>query len=114
MRKQTTLWLTVIAMVALVQSSAVLASGAIKPGGAVNPRDAYVQGKSLTYEKLVCDACPIPRSGLNKDRAMSLKNSLEARDESSKPGTPDDEHIKVLDRDEQEVVHYFLKRRFKL
>lgn len=107
-------WFAVIVMVALLQTSTVLASGTIKPGGAVNPRDAYVQGKALTYQKLVCEGCPIPRNGLNKDRASSLKNSLEARDEVDKPGTPDDEHIKVLDRDEQEMVHYFLKRRFKL
>lgn len=114
MRKLTALGLAIVAMVALLQASAVFASGSIKPGGAVSPRDAYVQGKALTYKKLVCDGCPIAKGGLNEDRAISLKNSLEARDEAEKPGTADDENIKVLDRDEQEMVHYFLKRRFKL
>lgn len=103
----------ITAILAFVQSS-VHASGSIKPGGAINPRDAYVQGKALTFQKLVCKSCPLQKNELDRDRAESLKNSLEARDEANKPGTPDDEHIKVLDRDEQEMVHYYLKRRFKL
>ena len=95
-------------------TTSIVASGSIKPGGAISPRDAYVQGKALTHKKLVCASCPITNSELDRDRAISLKNSLEARDEATKPGTPDDEHIKVLERDEQEMVHYYLTRRFKL
>lgn len=45
---------------------------------------------------------------------MSLKDSLEARDEAVKPGTADDDHIHALERDEQELVHFYLTRRFKL
>ena len=106
-------WIAVGVVAALVQSS-VLASGSIRPGGSISPRDAYTQGKALTFQKLVCASCPIAQGELNRERAMSLKNSLEARDEAVKPGTPDDDHIKVLGRDEQEMVHYYLKRRFKL
>ena len=51
---------------------------------------------------------------MNRDRALSLKMSLEARDEADKPGTADDDHIQRLERDEQEVVHYYLTRRYKL
>lgn len=113
MRLNIATWIVVCTVTALIQSS-VYASGSIRPGGAISPRDAYTQGKALTFQKLVCATCPISKGELNRERAVSLKNSLEARDESVKPGTPDDEHIKVLDRDEQEMVHYYLKRRFKL
>ena len=106
-------WLVAAAAVVLLQSSA-LASGSITAGGAISPRDAYVQGKALTFKKLVCSGCPIAKGALDRERAQSLKNSLEARDEAEKPGTPDDQHIAVLERDEQEVVHYFLTRRYKL
>lgn len=82
-------------------------------------------GKALTFQKLVCPSCPLKAGDLTKERAMSLKNSLEARDGTNKPGTPDDEHIAVLcpgsratgcdgKPDEQELVHYYLKRRFKM
>lgn len=103
----------------------VFASGSISAGGGINPRDAYTRGKALTFKKLVCSACPIQRGELDKTRAQSLKNSLEARDTETKPGTPDDEHIQVLcpgtrgtacadSGDEQELVHYYLTRRYKL
>lgn len=113
MQRNTGPWVAGAVVVALLQSSA-LASGSIAAGGAISPRDAYTQGKALTFQKLVCASCPIQKGGLNRERALSLKNSLEARDEADKPGTPDDDHIKVLGRDEQEMVHYFLTRRYKL
>lgn len=97
----------------LLQSS-VLASGSITAGGAISLRDAYTQGKALTFKKVACSTCPIERGALDRERAQSLKNSLEARDEAVKPGTEDDEHIDVLERDEQELVHYYLTRRYKL
>lgn len=106
-------WAVVVLAATLLQVSAT-ASGSIKAGGGISPRDAYVQGKALTYGKLVCAGCPIARDALDRDRAASLKASLEARDEAVKPGTPDDGHIGVLERDEQEMVHYFLTRRFRL
>ena len=90
------------------------ASGTIAAGKGVNPRDAYTKGKALTFEKLVCSSCPLQKRDLDRDRALSLKNSLEARDEAEKPGTPDDEHINALERDEQEFVHFYLTRRYKL
>lgn len=106
-------WVAAAVVAALVQMP-VLASGSIKAGGAISPRDAYMQGKALTFQKLVCASCPIQKGALNRDRALSLKMSLEARDEANKPGTPDDDHIQRLERDEQEVVHYYLTRRYKL
>ena len=106
-------WAVAVVVGALLQTSA-MASGSIKAGGAISPRDAYMQGKALTFQKLVCASCPIQKGALNRDRALSLKMSLEARDEANKPGTPDDDHIQRLERDEQEVVHYYLTRRYKL
>ncbi len=120
---------TMIGVVALVVLGALWqvsasASGSISIGGGISPRDAYTQGKQLTFKKLVCSSCPIQRSELDQTRAQSLKNSLEARDAETKPGTPDDEHIQVLcpgsqgadcdSVDEQELVHYYLTRRYKL
>lgn len=106
-------WIAV-AVVGVLLHAEAMASGSIKAGGAISPRDAYMQGKALTFAKLVCPSCPIQKGGLNRDRAASLKASLEARSEPDKPGTPDDGHIQVLERDEQEVVHYYLTRRYRL
>ena len=108
----------------LLQASAY-ASGSLSTGQGISARSAYAMGKALTFQKLVCPSCPLKAADLTKERAMSLKNSLEARDAASKPGTPDDEHITVLcpgsrasdcdgKPDEQELVHYYLKRRFKM
>ena len=108
----------------LLQASAY-ASGSISAGKGINPRDAYTMGKALTFQKLVCPSCPLQKRDLDRDRALSLKNSLEARDEAEKPGTADDENIAVLcpgagdamcegKPDEQELVHFYLNRRYKL
>ena len=108
----------------LLQASAY-ASGSLSTGQGISARSAYAMGKALTFQKLVCPSCPLKAADLTKERAMSLKNSLEARDAANKPGTPDDEHIAVLcpgsraggcdgKPDEQELVHYYLKRRFKM
>ncbi len=108
----------------LIQAS-VYASGSISAGKGINPRDACTMGKALTFEKLVCASCPLQKRDLDRDRALSLKNSLEARDEADKPGTADDEHIGVRcpasgggscdgKPDEQELVHFYLTRRYKL
>jgi len=105
-----------------------LASGSIGVGGGkTSPKKAYTQGKVVLFKKLVCSEskCPIKRNELNKTRAISLTKSLEARDKANKPGTPDDENIKVLcpgekagnctgKADEQELVHHYLTRRYKL
>ena len=113
MRRMVGLWAALAVVGALLHTPAV-ASGSIKAGGTISPRDAYMQGKALTFDKLVCASCPIPKGGLDRDRAASLKASLEARDEPNKPGTADDANIQVLERDEQEVVHYYLTRRYRL
>ena len=113
MKRRIPLLLAAAVGCAVIQTSA-FASGSITAGGTISPRDAYTQGKAVTFQKLVCDSCPLQKNELNRDRAQSLKNSLEARDEKEKPGSQDDENIKVLDRDEQELVHYYLSRRFKL
>ena len=110
---------------ALALSSSVLASGSILAGTGINPRDAYTLGKALTFQKLVCADCPLQAADLDRDRAESLRASLEAREAASKPGTPDDRNILVLcpgpeasgcdsEVDEQELVHYYLTRRFRL
>lgn len=106
-------------------SATVHASGSILAGTGISPRDAYTLGKALTFQKLVCTSCPLQSSDLDRDRAESLRASLEARDGAAKPGTPDDQHILVLcpgtgatgcdsEVDEQELVHYYLTRRFRL
>ena len=112
-------------LVSGIAQSPLLASGSIAAGRGISPRAAYTQGKALTFRKLVCNSCPIKKGELDKQRAQSLKSSLEAREAEEKPGTPDDEHIKVLcpgtaaadcsgGADEQELVHYYLTRRYKL
>ncbi len=114
-----------LVIVGVLAQGMLFASGSISAGRGISARDAYTQGKALTFSKLVCGSCPLQKGDLNKDRAQSLKNSLEARDEAEKPGTPDDEHIKVLcpgggraecegKPDEQELVHFYLTRRYKL
>ena len=105
---------TVIAIAGALLQIPAAASGSITAGGGISPRNAYIQGKALTFRKLACPGCPLARNELDRDRAASLRDSLEARDEAVKPGTPDDGHIHVLERDEQELVHFYLTRRFKL
>ncbi len=122
--KRTISTLILVLAGALLHASAY-ASGSISAGKGINPRNAYTTGKALTFQKLVCPSCPLQKGDLDRDRALSLKNSLEARDEAVKPGTADDEHITVLcpgagdsmcegKPDEQELVHFYLTRRYKL
>ncbi len=117
--------LSVGILVTCLAQAALSASGTIAAGKGINPRDAYTMGKALTFQKLVCPSCPLEKRDLDRDRALSLKNSLEAREEAEKPGTADDEHINVLcpgagvaqcegKPDEQELVHFYLTRRYKL
>ncbi len=122
--KKMIIMLSLVAIGVLVPTT-VSASGSIAAGRGINPRNAYTQGKALTFKKLVCKSCPLQKGELDRARAQSLKTSLEARDAAEKPGTPDDEHILVLcpgargaecdgKVDEQELVHYYLTRRYKL
>lgn len=107
------------------------ASGSIGAGGGgiSNFGQIYRQGKKLFFHKIACSKahCPIKRSEVNANRAASLVNSLEARDELKdlEEETRDDQIIKLLcpgdeaagclvNLDEQEMVRYYLTRRFKL
>ncbi|MCY3727586.1 MAG: hypothetical protein OXF97_01135 [Nitrospira sp.] len=123
--KRTIGFLTLMIIAGSLWQASVYASGSFSSGQGINARSAYAMGKALTFQKLVCPSCPLQENDLTRERAMSLKNSLEARDAASKPGTADDQHIAVLcpgnratgcdgKPDEQELVHYYLKRRFKL
>ena len=116
--------LSAVTVAAIFQPCA-FASGSIAAGKGISPRAAYTQGKAVTFKKLVCETCPLQKGELDKDRAGSLRASLEARYADTKPGTPDDENIQVLcpgpkgtgcdaGVDEQELVHYYLTRRYKL
>ena len=103
---------------------AIAPSGSIGTGpGQISPRKAYAQGKSLTFKGLACKDCPLQKSELNRDRAISLAASLEAVYAGEKTGSPDDDVVRGLcgpnieDDDcgiRMEVVHYFLTRRYKL
>ena len=102
--------------------SAAAPSGSIGTGpGQISPRKAYAQGKSLTFKVLACRGCPLQKSEIDRDRAMSLAASLEAVYAEEETGSPDDEVVKTLcgpDTEDcgirMEVVHYFLTRRYKL
>lgn len=89
--------LAVLAAAVLGLQSDVFASGSVGPGNSkVSARGAYTMGKALVFRELVCRDCPIRRGDLDRQRARSLKASLEAAFEDEKPGTADDDHIKVL------------------
>lgn len=122
MKDRIGIFLLIFAGSLLIYASAH-ASGSASAGQGISPKSAYTQGKAITFSKLVCSSCPL--QNLDQDRAMSLKNSIEARGMSEKPGTPDDEHIQVLcpgsnatgcesGVDEQELVKYYLTRRYGL
>ncbi len=123
--KQTIGFLALMIIAGGLWQASAYASGSHAGGQGISARSAYAMGKALTFQKLVCPSCPLQAADFTPERAMSLKNSLEARDATNKPGTPDDEHIAVLcpgnrasscdgKPDEQELVHYYLKRRFKM
>ena len=89
--------LAVLVAAVLGLQSEVLASGSVGPGNSnVSARGAYTTGKALVFRELACRDCPLERRELNRQRARSLKASLEAAFAEEKPGTPDDDHIKVL------------------
>lgn len=87
----------VLAAAVLGLQSEVLASGSVGPGNSkVSARGVYTTGKALVFRELVCRNCPLQRRELDRQRARSLKASLEAAFADEKPGTADDDHIKVL------------------
>jgi len=105
-----------------------LASGTIGAGGGGISQfgQIYRQGKKLFFHKIACSKCPIKRHEVNAKRAASLAASIEARDGLSlEDETKDDLIIQRLcpgedagncsgKPDEQELVQYYLTRRFKL
>ena len=110
-----------LAVAAGLVSEDVDASGSVTPGGILTTRGAYSLGKAITFRELVCGTCLIQRRELNRRRAQSLLDSLAAAFDASKPGTLDDDSIKALcsSADENcamkvELVHYYLKRRYRL
>ncbi len=89
--------LVVVVGVVLGLQSDAFASGSAGPGNSkLSARGAYTTGKALVFRQLACRTCPIPKRELDRTRARSLKTSLEAAFEDEKPGTPDDDNIKVL------------------
>ena len=98
------------------------ASGSAGPGmSRVSARGEYTVGKALLFQELVCKRCAIPRRGFNRNRARDLKASLDTAFVGDKPGTPDDDHIKVLFTDAPEksaanvaAVRTYLERRYRL
>lgn len=87
----------VLAVAVLGLQSEAFASGSVGPGNSkVSARGAYTTGKALVFRELVCRNCPLQRRELDRQRARSLKASLEAAFAEEKPGTLDDDHIKVL------------------
>ena len=117
------LGVVLVAADAQLGAPAAHASGSVGPGlGPMSGRGAYTLGKRLLFRELVCRrGCPIPRRGFDRDRARELKSSLDAAFEQDKPGTPDDEHVRILFSDTPEesaanvaAVRTYLARRFRL
>lgn len=111
----------VLAVAAGVVGTEAWASGSFGPGASLNTRGAYALGKAITFRELICRTCTVQRRELNRRRAQSLLDSLAAAFDDVKPGTADDDNIRALcvTADEScvvkvELVHYYLKRRYRL
>ena len=124
MRRKFGIVVLLIAGVLLTYVSAE-ASGSASAGKGISSKNSYTLGKVITYEKLVCPSCPLQKEDLNRDRAMSLKNSIDASNDAEKPGTPDDAHIQILcpgsqavqcdsGVNEQDLVRFYLTKRYRL
>ena len=81
----------------------------------------YSFGKSVTFGELVCRRCPIPKRGFNRERARSVKASLETVFDESRLGLRDDDNVKVLLTGSKEEnaakvnsVLAYLNRRYRL
>ena len=120
MKRSLYLGLVFVAVAGLV-SSDVNASGSVSPGGKLTPRGAYTLGKAITFREVVCRTCPINRREFNRTRARALIDTLSAAFKTSKPGEPEDDVIVALCSSSAEscvvnieLVHYYLKRRYRL
>ena len=90
--------LAIVVAVGLCLAAVVAQTSGSSGPGFSNPssRGVYGLGKSVTFGELVCRRCPIPKRGFNRDRARSVKASLEAVFDESGPGLRDDDNVRVL------------------
>ena len=97
------------------------ASGSVGPGGVKATASAsYSRGKAITFRELVCHQCPIAKRDFNRERARSVKESIDAA-LAGQSGGAETDNIKELCADDAqacagklEAVQYFLQRRYKL
>ena len=92
--------LVLIAAAMLFVHVPAFASGSASAGDGVSPRSDYSKGKAITFSKLVCDTCSMKKADLNRESAMSLKDSLD--------------EMQDLSSEEKELVSEYLTRRYKL
>ena len=110
-------------------SPATLASGSISTGnsGVSQFGQIYKQGKMVFFRKVACSrsACPVKRDQLSGNLAAGLVESLRTRAELKFEVSENDSIISVLcpgekagdcagRPDEQEMVQYYLTRRFNI
>lgn len=112
------LCLSALFAVCVVLAAPALASGSAGPGASAGGRGDYAHGKAITFRQLVCDGCPISRAGFNRDRAATVKQSIDA---ALTGGSPTDElraFCAAGDRSEcaqkLRLVQRFLERRYRL
>ena len=112
--------LLLVAAMALAQLPAS-ASGSVGPGGVKAAASAgYSRGKAITFRELVCRNCPIGKRDFNRERARSVKESIDAA-LAGRSGGAETDNIKALCAGDAEscagkleAVQYFLQRRYKL
>ena len=102
-------------------SPATLASGSISTGNSSVSQfgQIYKQGKMVFFMKVACSrsACPVKRDQLSGNLAAGLVESLRTRAELKFEESENDSIISVLcpgRPDEQEMVQYYLTRRFNI
>ena len=117
------------ALFAFLLIPATLASGSISTGnsGVSQFGQIYKQGKMVFFRKVACSrsACPVKRNQLSGNLAAGLVESLRTRAELKFEESENDAVISVLcpgenagdcagRPDEQEMVQYYLTRRFNI
>ena len=117
------------AVFAVSLAPVVLASGSISTGnsGVSQFGQIYKQGKMVFFRKVACSrsACPVKRDQLSGNLAAGLVESLRTRAELKFEVSENDSIISVLcpgekagdcagRPDEQEMVQYYLTRRFNI
>ena len=117
------------ALIAVLLIPTTLASGSISTGnsGVSQFGQIYKQGKMVFFRKVACSrsACPVKRNQLSGNLATGLVESLRTRAELKFEESENDAIISVLcpgenagdcagRPDEQEMVQYYLTRRFNI